>query len=131
MDSQEDSRPAVTEERLESAIANLLRGGVLASAALVGVAGLFYLWQHRANIVNYGTFQLERSNLRTLSGILASATRLRADALIQLGLVLLIATPIARVGLAALGFYLQRDRPYVVVSLIVLGILIFSLTHAF
>jgi hypothetical protein len=85
MDSQEDSRRAVIEVRLQSAIANLLRGGVLASATLVGVAGLFYLWQHRANIVNYGNFQLERSNLRTVSGIFAAATRLRADALIQIG----------------------------------------------
>jgi uncharacterized membrane protein len=131
MDSLEDFRPAVTEERLESAIANLLRGGVLGSAALVGVAGLSYLLQHGSDPVQYATFQLERNDLRTLSGILTSATHLRTDAIIQLGLVLLIATPIARVALAAVGFYLQRDHMYVVVSLIVFAILIFSLTHAF
>jgi uncharacterized membrane protein len=131
MDSQEDSRRALTEERFESAIANLLRLGVLASAALVGVGGLLYLWQHRANTVNYSAFQLEPGNLRTLSGILASATRLRTDAMIQLGLVLLIFTPIARVALAALGFYLQRDHLYVLVSLMVFAILIVSLTHLF
>jgi uncharacterized membrane protein len=131
MDSQESSRSAITEERLESAIANLLRVGVLASAALVGVAGLFYLLQHRTDTVNYARFQMEQNNLRALSGIFASALRLQTDAIIQLGLCLLIATPIARVVLAALGFYLQRDRLYVGVSLIVLAILIFSVTHAF
>jgi uncharacterized membrane protein len=131
MESRENYRPAITEERLESAIANLLRAGVLVSAALVGLAGLFYLLQHRTDTVDYARFQMEQNNLRTLSGIFASAMRLQIDAMIQLGLVLLIATPIARVGLAALGFYLQRDRLYVAVSLIVLAILMISLTHAF
>jgi uncharacterized membrane protein len=131
MDSQENSRPAITEARLASTIASLLRGGVLASAALVGVAGVFYLLQHGADTVSYGTFHLQRNDFRTISGILASAMRFRTDAIIQLGLVLLIATPIARVALAAVGFCLQRDRLYVAVSLIVFAILIFSLTHAF
>jgi uncharacterized membrane protein len=129
MDLREDSRPLITEERLEAAIANLLRGGVLVSAGLVALAGLFYLIQNHAHAVTYANFQIERSNLRTLSGIFASAMRLRTDAVIQLGLTFLIATPIARVALAALGFYLQRDRLYVVVSLIVLGILMFSFMH--
>ena len=131
MDSREDSRPALTEERLESAIANLLRGGVLASAALVAMSGLIYLMQNHAAHITYGIFQMERGNLRTLAGIFRSAIRLRTDAMMQLGLVFLIATPIARVALAALGFYLQGDRLYVMVSLIVFAILIFSLMHAF
>jgi uncharacterized membrane protein len=130
MDSREDFRPAITDERLESAIANLLHVGVITAAALVAVGGSFYLIQNHANRVSYATFHMERSNLRTLSGILASAMRLRTDAVIQLGLCLLIATPIARVGLAAFGFYLERDRLYVMVSLVVLAILIFSITHA-
>jgi uncharacterized membrane protein len=110
MESQEDSRTVLTEERLERAIANLLRGGVLASATLVAVSGLIYLVQNHATHVDYAIFQMERSNLRTLPGIFSSAMRLRTDAMMQLGLVFLIATPVARVALAVLGFYLQGDR---------------------
>src|SRR5689334_4008520 len=105
MDSQEDSRPLITEERLESAIANLLRAGVLVSAALVGVSGLLYLIRHHAETTSYASFHMERSNLRTLKGIVGSAMRLETDAMIQLGLVVLIATPVTRVALAGLGFY--------------------------
>jgi uncharacterized membrane protein len=43
---------------------------------------------------------------------------------------LLIATPVARVALAAVGFYLEGDRLYVVVSLTVLAILAYSIMHA-
>ena len=55
---------------------------------------------------------------------------LQSDAMIQLGLLLLIATPVFRVALAAVGFYLEGDRLYVGVSVIVLTILLLSLIHS-
>jgi uncharacterized membrane protein len=48
--------------------------------------------------------------------------------LIQLGLLLLIATPVARVAFSVAVFAMQRDRLYVVVALIVLAVLMYSLT---
>jgi uncharacterized membrane protein len=53
---------------------------------------------------------------------------LRPDAIVQLGLVLLIATPVARVAMSLVAFILQRDRVYVVVTALVLALLIFSLS---
>jgi uncharacterized membrane protein len=69
-------------------------------------------------------------DLRSIGGIVTSAAHLQTDAMIQLGLLLLIATPIARVALAVVGFYLDGDRLYVAVSLLVFGILMFSLLHS-
>src|SRR4051812_44885139 len=120
----------MTDEKLEIIIGNLLRAGVLASGLIVLVAGIVYVGQHNADPINYDTFHLEQSNLRTLSGIFRSAWAFRPDAIIQLGLVLLIATPIVRVAFAAIGFYLEGDRLYVAVSIIVLSILVFSIVHA-
>jgi uncharacterized membrane protein len=120
----------VTDEKLESMIGDILRVGVLSAAIIVSVSGVFYLIQHHADPVPYGTFEIENTDLRTLQGILHSSIRLNTEAMIQLGLVLLIATPVARVALAAIGFYLERDRLYFGVSIIVLSILIFSLTHS-
>ena len=120
----------MTDEKLEIIIGNLLRGGVIASAIIVLLAGFVFVVQHHVDTVNYSKFHLERSDLRTIGGILQSAGALRPDALIQLGLLLLIATPIARVALAAIGFYLEGDSTYVVVSLIVLSILLVSIFHA-
>jgi uncharacterized membrane protein len=52
---------------------------------------------------------------------------LAAKGIIQFGLLFLIATPIARVAFSVIAFALQRDRVYVSVTLIVLGLLLYSL----
>ena len=120
----------MTDERLEIFIGNLLRLGVLVSAVVVAIGGALYLAQHGHEVVNYQSFRSELPELRNLPGICIAAFHLRSDGIIQLGLVLLIATPVARVALAVIGFYLEHDRLYVVVSLIVLAILAYSMMHA-
>jgi len=70
----------------------------------------------------------EPTDLRTLSGIVRDALALRGRGIIQLGLLLLIATPVARVAFSVAAFAIQRDRLYVVVTLMVLAILLYSLT---
>ena len=111
-------------------VGKLLRLGVLISALVVALGGVLYLVQRHSDAVSYRTFNGEEADLRSVSGIWISALHLRSDAVIQLGMLLLIATPIARVALAALGFYLEKDHLYVVVSLTVLAILLFSIMHA-
>ena len=118
------------DRRLESMIGSLLRAGVLLAAAVVTLGGIFYLAQHYADPVSYRTFIPEADNLRTFPGIVHSALRFESLGWIQLGLLLLIATPVARVALALVGFALERDRLYVAVSLIVLAILVASLLRA-
>jgi uncharacterized membrane protein len=120
----------MTDDQLQSMIGIVLRTGVLVAALVVGASGVFYLVQHHADPPRYSRFLTEGPDLRTISGILSSSARLHSEAMMQLGLLLLIATPIARVALAALGFYREGDRLYTAVSLIVLAILIFSLGHS-
>ena len=120
----------MTDEKLQAIIGNLLRAGVLASSGVVGAGGLAYLLLHHADRVAYGAFKMQSSDLRTISGILHFAVHLHPGGIIQAGIVLMIATPVARVALAAIGFLLENDRLYLTVSLIVLGILIFSIAHA-
>ena len=100
------------------------------AAATVLAGGVFYLIQHHADQVNYHTFVAGAPITRSVSGILQAVAHGESTALIQMGLLLLILTPIARVGIAIAGFLLERDRLYTVVSLIVLLILAFSLLHA-
>jgi len=118
------------DRRLETIIGRLLQTGVLAAAATVFAGGALYLVRHHAEPANYHTFAAGSTATRTLSGILLAATHGGGQALIQLGLLLLVLTPIARVGVALVGFLLERDRLYAVVSLIVLLILVFSLMRA-
>ncbi|MGA2569273.1 MAG: DUF1634 domain-containing protein [Terracidiphilus sp.] len=120
----------MNDRRLEHIIGRLLQTGVLLAAAVVIAGGALYLVQHHSGHVDYRAFAPGGADLRTLSGIVHSAAHLHSEGLIQLGLLLLIATPVARVIMALVGFALERDRLYTIVSLIVLLVLAFSLIHA-
>lgn len=52
---------------------------------------------------------------------------LHGKAIIQLGLLLLVATPIARVVFSAFAFFAEGDYLYVGITLLVLAVLMFSL----
>ncbi|MGH9560073.1 MAG: DUF1634 domain-containing protein [Terracidiphilus sp.] len=118
------------DRRLEVMIGNLLRAGVLLAAATVLAGGILYLARHHAERVNYHTFKAGGQETRKFSGIVQSAQHAKSAAIIQIGLLLLVLTPVARVAMALVGFSLERDRLYAVVSLIVLVILACSLLHA-
>ncbi|MGD0479908.1 MAG: DUF1634 domain-containing protein [Terracidiphilus sp.] len=118
------------DRRLETVIGRLLQVGVLLAAAAVSVGAVAYLVQHHADRVDYRNFVAGAPGVCTFPGIVRSAARFESLGIIQFGLLLLIATPVARVALAIAGFALQRDRLYTVVSAIVLLILLASLLHA-
>ena len=115
------------DRRLEVILANLLRTGVLLSAAVVLAGACVYLWRHAHEAANYRVFLGEPSEFRTIPGVIHSVINGRGRGLIQLGLLLLIATPIARVGFSVAGFAIERDWVYVGFTVIVLSILLYSL----
>lgn len=118
------------DRRLETIIGNLLRAGVLLAAAVVLSGGALYLVRHHADRVDFRQFSAGSPATHSFHGVIAALTDLRSEALIQFGLLLLIATPVARVALAIVGFALEKDRLYAVISLIVLVILALSLLQA-
>jgi uncharacterized membrane protein len=120
----------MNDNRLDVMISNVLRTGVLLALAIVVTGGVLYLMQHGPERETFSSFAGERSDLRTFGGIIRSGMQLKSEALIQIGLLVLIATPIVRVALAAAGFAFERDGLYVVVSLIVLSILMASIFTA-
>jgi uncharacterized membrane protein len=117
-----------SDERVETTMGNLLRAGVVSAAAVVLVGGLVYLLRHGAAQPGYHLFRGEPADLRSIWGIVAEASTLRGRGIIQLGLLLLIATPVARVAFSVYAFARQGDRIYVVVTLIVLTLLLYGLT---
>ena len=116
-----------SDRRLEAIVGNILRSGVATAALVVSVGGGIYLWRHGGEPVSLGLFRGEPSDFSTLNGILRSVLSLRGRGLIQLGLLVLIATPVARVAFAVVGFALERDRLYVAVTLLVLIFLLYSI----
>ena len=117
----------ITEKHMDEIMGRLLRTGVILAAVFVLVGGVIYLAQHPTPITNYRVFQGEPEELRTVSGIVHEALALHGPGLIQFGLLILIATPIARVAFSVVAFLYQRDWTYVAATLVVLGLLIYSL----
>jgi len=116
-----------TDRNVEVLVGTLLRSGVLLSAGVVLVGGALYLLSQGSTPADYRVFRGEPTDLRGLPGILKGVLEFHGRSLIQFGLLLLIATPIARVGFSAVAFFMQRDHVYVWITLIVLGFLLWSL----
>jgi uncharacterized membrane protein len=119
---------AWNDQRLEQLIGYLLITGVLLSAFIVVIGGIVYLTRHGSEAPNYHTFQGEPEDLRTVRGLFSIDSLHHGRGLIQLGLALLVFTPIARVAFAIVGFSKERDWMYVCISAIVLGVLLYSVT---
>ncbi len=115
-----------SEMEIQQRLGNLLRIGVLLSASIVVSGWVFHLAQHGSTAHNYGNFKGEPAELCLVSGIVRGAAHLDPDALIQLGLLLLLATPVARVAFSVLAFACQRDWIYVLFTAAVLAILVYS-----
>ena len=116
-----------TDQRIENTLGNLLRAGVLLSAVVVLIGGGIYLAGYGRAPVDFRVFHGEPANLRSLHGIVRDTVALHGRGIIQFGLLLLIATPVARVAFSIFGFERERDRMYVVFTLIVFAILLYSL----
>src|SRR6202045_1127969 len=97
------------------------------AAAVVAMGGVMYLAKYGATPVHYHTFRGVPDDLRSPLGIVVDALALSSRGVIQLGLLLLVATPVARVIFSVFAFARQRDFTYVVLTLIVLGVLLYSL----
>ena len=118
---------APAEERVEQMVGNLLRIGVLFAAAVTLLGGIAFMIHHGALTPDHSVFRGQPEMLSSLTGVLAGAIALEPAAIVQLGIVLLIATPVARVLLTLIAFAIQRDWMYVLISAIVLVLLAYSL----
>jgi uncharacterized membrane protein len=116
-----------TDQQMDITISVLLRVGVTLAAAIVSVGGILYLINNGHSIPEDHIFRGEPADLRQVPGVLHDVLTLQGRGIIQLGILLLILTPVARVAFSVLAFWQQRDRLYIIVTLIVLLILVHGL----
>jgi uncharacterized membrane protein len=119
-----------SDEHVELFIGNLLRWGVIFAAAITALGGAMYLVLHGSLIPNYSEFHGQPDTLKSVAQVVSGALHMQPEPMIQLGLLLLIATPIARVALSLVAFVKQHDYVYIVVTSIVLAVLLYSLVGA-
>jgi uncharacterized membrane protein len=120
-------RKGWTDYDIEQTIAKLLHVGVLVAAVVTVVGGIFMLIQHGGTRPDFAEFRGEPAHLTSVPGILRGAAALRSEAIVQLGILLLILTPIARVAYTVVAFAKQRDRTYVTITLFILALLLYGL----
>ena len=124
------THPGPPDKEIDISIAAMLRFGVTLAACVVLAGGLLYLRHPSRAIPDYAHFRNSGTGLTTVSGIFTGAMHLDPFSIIQLGLLVLIATPVARVVFCVAGFARQRDRIYISISAMVLAILLYSLIKA-
>ena len=123
--------PGWSDQQVEQTIGNLLRIGLLVATALVIVGAAIYLPNHGSETPDYRIFRGEPPELRGPSGIVGLARDWHGRGLIQLGLLVLLATPVARVAFSIAAFALQRDAVYVGITLVVLAVLLYSIVGGY
>jgi uncharacterized membrane protein len=118
-----------TDMQMDAAIANVLRFGISLAATLMVLGGWFYLKHPTMQPSDYAHFHGSSIDLRNLGKVLTGKRLADSTSVLELGIVLLVATPIARVALCVVDFARQRDKLYVAVSFFVLMVLLYSLVR--
>ena len=126
---QEHKKQAFKDRDMQLIMGNLLRAGVVLSMTVVFIGGVIYLFGFGNLKADYSHFVLDEGGFFSLSAIWAGLLQLNGKAIIQLGILLLIFTPISRVILAVISFFLERDYLYVLIGLLILSIILFSLSN--
>ncbi|HAG83724.1 MAG TPA: DUF1634 domain-containing protein [Cyanobacteria bacterium UBA12227] len=131
VESNQNFTKLPSEQRLEHWLGNILKYGVLLSSAIVFIGGVLYLIRHGTEPANYHIFQGEPAVFRSPGGVVTAILSGQRRGIIQLGILLLIATPIVRVAFSVLAFIRERDFSYIILTLIVLSGLIYSFIGAY
>jgi uncharacterized membrane protein len=116
-----------TDEQVEQWMGRVLQIGVAIAALVVFVGGVVYLIHEGGQKPDYRNFHDVAPWLKTAAGIGQAAVAGHGRALIQLGMLLMIATPVMRVVFAVFAFAAQKDWLYTGVSCFVLAVLAWSL----
>jgi uncharacterized membrane protein len=116
------------DQDIEKLIGYLLRYGVVTASLIVLIGGIIYLFQNQHSpIPHYHVFIGEKAGYTTLPQILGGAEAFKAKGIIQLGVLVLIATPILRIFFSLVGFVFEKDKLYILITLIVLSVMLFSI----
>ncbi|MEX6691287.1 DUF1634 domain-containing protein [Danxiaibacter flavus] len=115
------------QKDVEKLIGRLLRTGVVLASIVAFIGGIFYLYIYGKGQPQYHEFIGAAEPMRHMKGILQGVAQTDGAAIIQLGVVILISTPIVRVAFSALAFFIEKDYKYVLITFIVFCVIMFSM----
>jgi uncharacterized membrane protein len=112
---------------MQAVIGWILRAGVLVSMSVIFIGGVIYLYRHGQTHVDYSKFVGVPDFVSNPGAIIHGVFTLRGRAIIQTGIILLIATPVIRVVFSAIGFIMEKDYLYTAITILVLFIILASM----
>ncbi len=124
----EKKPPVITDQMLDQIVGNLLRIGVIVASVVVAIGAAVFFAKHGASHEHYHVFRSEPGPLRNVIGVVKDSLTFSGRGIMQLGLLLMIATPIMRVIFTLGSFIVLKDKAYIVITIIVLTVLLISLT---
>ncbi|HEV2175091.1 MAG TPA: DUF1634 domain-containing protein [Nitrospira sp.] len=116
---------------MEYWISYVLRAGVLISAVIILAGGAAFLILGPASTEPHSIQQLKQGDYTiraSMSLIVRGLKHRRATAVVDVGILALIITPVLRVAMTVVLFFLQRDWVFVGITAIVLSVLLLGVT---
>jgi uncharacterized membrane protein len=120
-------------DTMNEVIGRVLRYGVIISASVV-IVGIIRLatsgaYASVSSLLVYNPGTIPHGNYYSVSfaGIIGGLATFNAYSLIEVGVILLIATPVSRVLISVLLFEAEGDKKYVLITAVVLTLLLFSI----
>ena len=118
-----------TDFDLNRSVGNLLRIGVILSV-ITSLFGFIKLFLEGFKMPKeYSSLEIPEGTI--WQSFWTSLMNFEGVAIIQLGILILIMTPLVRIIFALIGYLKEKDYTYVVISLIVLGIMVVSFLMGF
>lgn len=114
------------DKSIEAILGNLLRIGVVTAGSVVIVGAVLFLARHGFEIPSYHIFKPDSFNFSDFRDLFKGIITFRSVSIMESGILLLIATPFLRVLFSVFAFAYEKDYMYVVFTIIVLLVLIFS-----
>ena len=122
--------PVELVHKVELIISNILRGGMILSLFLI-TCGATLSFIHHTDYLSTpsDTKRLISSKTEfphTIGDTIAGVRDDRGQAVIVVGLLVLIATPVIRVGVSIVAFVIEKDAIFVTLTTLVFGLLLLS-----
>ncbi|GGF08417.1 bacteriocin-type signal sequence-containing protein [Chishuiella changwenlii] len=122
----------ITDKDLQKIIGGVLKYGVITVLVVATIGGLVYLFHHSNDTLDYSKFvENDRSIFEVISTTVKDAFQLKGRSIIYLGILILFFTPFLRLILSLFSFVIEKDKLYIAITLIVIGVVAMSVFFGF
>lgn len=110
----------------EIMLGNMLKIGVIISSSITIFGGILFLLNHGTEIPNYHIFNESSFNFSSLKNLYVDVIALNSEVIMELGILLLIATPIIRILFSVFAYAFEKDYMYVCFAIFVFLVTIYG-----